>query len=93
MTRSLLGIALIGFCASVFAQAPKDGALRETILAQDAAFFKAFNDCDFEGWKKYLADDIEFYQDNDKVTTSRQQLEPSFLGRCKNANTTICDAN
>ena len=57
-------------------------SLRAAILAADKALFDAFNTCDLEGWRRYLAEDIEFYQDNDDFTTTRRQLEPSFLDRC-----------
>ncbi|MEO6447046.1 MAG: nuclear transport factor 2 family protein [Gemmatimonadaceae bacterium] len=60
--------------------------LRDTIMALDKIFFDAFNACDLETWKPYLAEDIEFYQDNDDVTTTREQLEPSFLDRCRDGN-------
>jgi ketosteroid isomerase-like protein len=61
-------------------------SLQETILALDKVFFDAFNACDLETWKQYLAEDIEFYQDNDDVTTTRAALEPSFLDRCDENN-------
>lgn len=59
--------------------------LGATILARDAVLFAAFNDCDLEAWKAYLDTDLEFYQDNDDVTTSRVALEPAFRDHC-NAN-------
>ncbi|WP_242108545.1 nuclear transport factor 2 family protein [Luteimonas aquatica] len=60
---------------------PSD-SLQKTIAAQDAAFFAAFNRCDLEGWKRYLAEDVEFYQDNDAPTMTRDALVPSFVERC-----------
>lgn len=63
-------------------QAQTTPTLHDTILALDKALFDAFNSCDLETWKKYLAEDIEFYQDNDDVTTTRDELEPSFKDRC-----------
>lgn len=59
-----------------------DDTLRDAILAQDRALFAAFNTCNLEHWRRYLTEDVEFYQDNDQVTTTRAQLEPSFLDRC-----------
>lgn len=38
-------------------------------------------------WKRYLAEDIEFYQDNDDVTTSRAPLERFFRDRCGEGTT------
>lgn len=80
---ALLICALLAFSASsVRAQNAEVQSLRETVLALDKALFDAFNACDLETWKSYLADEIEFYQDNDSVTTTRAQLEPSFVDRC-----------
>ena len=81
-----LMLALSNISFSALADEKATLSLRDTILMQDKAFFDAFNNCNFELWKKYLADDIEFYQDNDKVTTTRKQLEPSFTERCRRAN-------
>ena len=75
-----LWLALIGLITPATSQPAS--TLRTEILAQDKAFFDAFNTCDLETWKRYLAEDIEFYQDNDDVTTSRDALERSFKARC-----------
>ena len=63
-----------------------DQALQDTIVTLDKALFDAFNACDLETWRRYLAEDIEFYQDNDDVTTTRTALEPSFKDRCGPGN-------
>ena len=55
-------------------------------MALDKGLFDAFNNCDLERWKSYLAEDIEFYQDNDDVTNTRAELEPSFKDRCGRDN-------
>lgn len=60
--------------------------LRDTILTLDRALFDAFNACEWESFKQYLAEDIEFYQDNDDVTLTRAALEPSFRDRCRPDN-------
>lgn len=73
-------VAIWAPTASAGAQA--DQALHDTIVTLDRALFDAFNQCDLETWKQYLAEDIEFYQDNDDVTTTRAALEPSFMDRC-----------
>lgn len=78
----LISALLMLFTVTARAQTVQDQSLHETILALDKALFDAFNACDLETWKHYLADDIEFYQDNDNVTTTREQLEPSFMDRC-----------
>lgn len=82
--------ATILFCVTFLQMPPvlaeQPDSLQGTILALDKALFDAFNACDLEKWKQYLADDIEFYQDNDDVTTTRRELEPSFMDRCGPAN-------
>jgi hypothetical protein len=65
-----------------YGQTTQADELREIILAQDKGLFDAFNACDIEKWKSYLAEGIEFYQDNDAVTTTRDELEPFFKDRC-----------
>ena len=71
-----------------FPPAEQRETLRDTIVALDQALFDAFNHCDLEKWKGYLAEDIEFYQDNDDVTTTRKELEASFKDRCGRDNVT-----
>lgn len=76
-------LVVVASTAAVRAQSP---ALHDTIVKLDGALFDAFNACDLDTWKRYLADDIEFYQDNDDVTTTRAALEPSFKDRCGPGN-------
>ena len=61
-------------------------SLHDTVLTLDKALFDAFNACDLGTWKRYLSEDIEFYQDNDDVTIRRVELEPSFKDRCGPGN-------
>ncbi len=49
---------------------------------QDKALFDAYNACDLDTFRNYLDEGIEFYQDNDDVTTSRDALEVSFKQHC-----------
>lgn len=79
-------IILSVLSCTVHAKPVQPSSLHDSIVALDKALFKAFNTCDLEAWKSYLAEDIEFYQDNDEVTTSRKELEPSFLDRCDEDN-------
>jgi hypothetical protein len=62
--------------------ASPDTALHRTIVELDSTFFAAFNRCDLVTWRQFLAEDVEFYQDNDDATRTRAALEPSFLDRC-----------
>lgn len=84
-TKSFVIAALLALSTVVSlgqAQTEHSQSLRDTIVNLDKALFDALNACDLEGWRRYLAEDIEFYQDNDDVTTTREQLEPSFMDRC-----------
>ncbi len=73
-----------GFLLSAsLVQANTVAALSDEIRQQDARLFSAFNNCEPQKWRRYLAKDIEFYQDNDDPTYSRSELEPAFLDRCK----------
>lgn len=56
--------------------------LESEILIQDKALFDAFNQCDLGTWKTLLDENVEFYQDNDNPTFTREALIPSFLDRC-----------
>jgi ketosteroid isomerase-like protein len=89
-TRKLSGGITALLVAYIALTAPTtnqpEAALRDNILALDKAFFDAFNACDLETWRRYLAEDIEFYQDNDDVTTTRDALERSFKSRCGTNN-------
>ncbi len=81
-------VFLLACCIASTAPIPdeKKAALHTTILAQDKAFFDAFNSCDLTAWRRYLSEDIEFYQDNDDVTKGREALERSFKSRCGTNN-------
>jgi hypothetical protein len=72
--------------AAVQSHTPPVDSLHDTIMLQDKALFDAFNACDLQTFNQYLAEDIEFYQDNDDVTVTRSQLEPSFKSRCSADN-------
>lgn len=78
----MLGAGLMLTCGIASAGA-ENSQLSALIKEKDAALFTAFNECNPEGWRTYLDEDIEFYQDNDDPTFSRAELEPAFLDRCK----------
>ena len=89
--HAMLGLSLVVSLVTAspaHSQVSESGSrteLRDTILALDSALFDAFNSCDLQRWRTYLDEQIEFYQDNDDVTMTRDQLEPSFRGRCDEA--------
>jgi ketosteroid isomerase-like protein len=49
----------------------KSGELYDTIKAQDAAVFDAFNHCDIAKLGTYFADNVEFYHDHDGLSTGK----------------------
>jgi hypothetical protein len=52
------------------------------IAELDRKLFAAFNACDTATMRELMEPGLEFYQDNDLTTYSRDQLEPSFRDRC-----------
>ncbi len=82
-----ISITAIFISNLIATSANANGDLRQKIIKLDLEFFDAFNTCNLSKWRKYLSEDIEFYQDNDDVTTTRKELEPSFLDRCGPDNT------
>lgn len=95
----LIAGAVIAFSASVaLAQPPTlpaEGALpasdplHRTIAALDARLFGAFNACDGVAMRELMEPGLEFYQDNDDSTFSRDQLELSQRLRCQDGRSRI----
>lgn len=79
----ILILTMLFIATSTQSETKQNQSLQGTIMALDKTLFDAFNSCDLKTFNKYLAEDIEFYQDNDDVTVTRKQLEPSFNDRCK----------
>jgi hypothetical protein len=78
----VLGIALAGG-VRVEAQAPDASArqaLFQTIKAQDAALFGAYNTCDLKKLGTMVTDDLEFYHDLTGLAVGKQV----FLDAIKN---------
>jgi ketosteroid isomerase-like protein len=86
LSAGITALCLACIALSAPTATPTATELRNQILALDKAFFDAFNTCDLETWRRHLAEDVEFYQDNDEVTTSRDALERSFKARCGTNN-------
>jgi hypothetical protein len=63
-------IAFLMFLPAVFAQ---PGELFKTISGLDTALFDAYNTCDLEKFGALLADDLEFYHDNDGLSRGAQK--------------------
>lgn len=82
MRRLLLAITGLALGSAFAVQAQGADTLRDTIAAQDQAMFGAYNACDLDTFREYIDENIEFYQDNDDVTTSRAALEVAFKHHC-----------
>lgn len=55
----------------------KSGALYDTIIAQDAALFDAFNNCRLELLGAMVSDDLHFYHDNGGLSVGRASFVES----------------
>ena len=78
----LLVLAALQQTARATDPASPSSELYKKIAALDKELFDAFNACDTAKMRTLLEPDVEFYQDNDFTTYSRDQLEPSFRDRC-----------
>ncbi|WP_414830439.1 nuclear transport factor 2 family protein [Alteromonas sp. H39] len=89
LTTSIRRAWILAAASLLSSAALANPSLSDVIKAQDKALFDAFNQCQPDIWRRYLDENVEFYQDNDDPTFTRSELEPSFLDRCKeggNAN-------
>src|SRR5512140_788515 len=55
----------------------KSGALYDTIIAQDAALFAAFNTCDVTTLADLVSDDLQFFHDHDGLSVGRDTFVQS----------------
>jgi hypothetical protein len=69
----VLGVAGVRMQAQSSDVAAKD-ALFQTIKAQDAALFGAYNTCDLKTLGAMVTDDLEFYHDVTGLAVGRQSL-------------------
>jgi ketosteroid isomerase-like protein len=68
-------LSLVLAASSAIAQPavdPKAGPLFETIRAQDAKLFDAYNSCDLETLDDMVSEDLEFYHDQTGLSRGRQ---------------------
>jgi len=74
----LLGCLLIVLATGTQAQEsrPQNGLL-PTVAALDTALFDAFNACDLKAFDRLVADDLEFFHDNDGLSVGRQTFVDS----------------
>ena len=76
--KTLTLIASLLVASAGAASPPDDG-----VLAADAAFWRAFNQCDAAAMGKLLAPDIEFYHDKTGLTQGRDKVVESLAkGPC-----------
>ncbi|MFZ1141930.1 MAG: nuclear transport factor 2 family protein [Candidatus Sulfotelmatobacter sp.] len=83
---SSLGLLAIFLCGAPYMHATDPAApsseLYKKIAELDQRLFDAFNACDMATMRSLMEPSVEFYQDNDETTYSREQLEPSNRERC-----------
>ncbi len=70
----LVVLLSFGSCKSTKVYIPDDKELYNTIVAMDALFFDAYNNCDIEKQAAIYSDDIEFYHDKGGLMTSKKDL-------------------
>lgn len=73
--RTLMLIALTITGKSLVAQGE---TLEETILKQDALFWKAYNGCQVDEMADFFTDDLEFYHDKGGLTNSKAVLKKTL---------------
>ncbi len=95
MCLEMLGTAIAVAQSSQLSPAAPQGALpassglHQTIAALDRRLFDAFNSCDTATMRELMEPGLEFYQDNDDSTFSRDQLEASQRLRCQGGTSRI----
>jgi hypothetical protein len=77
-------IALILFTATAFKQKPVSGqrslplSLYDSIVAMDAMWEDAYNNCKLDVMEKIISEDLEFYHDQGGLMTSKQKLNEAL---------------
>ena len=72
---SKLAVALVVPCIAPASSQIAGMTLRDEISAQDKALFAAFNRRDIDALREFFAPDLEFYQDNQRVTNLQENME------------------
>lgn len=76
------GLLLLAALLSSSSFAQED--IQQTITQKDAAFWKAYNNCEIDSMELYIAEDIEFYHDKGGTTMGREALSNSLKdGLCR----------
>ena len=85
--RGLMAL-IFTFFTSLSVMAQDDEDLQQFILKQDSLFWQAYNTCDVEGMKSFLAEDLEFYHDRNGLTSSLSGFEALVKsGLCSDEST------
>ncbi|MEL6687067.1 MAG: nuclear transport factor 2 family protein [Pseudomonadota bacterium] len=66
-----------------FANSP-DSDLFDQIMEQDQAMFGAFNSCDKALFETFIAEDVEFYHDNDGIVERASFIDAVETSICNN---------
>jgi hypothetical protein len=72
ISKVALALAILAVpLATLAADDGKGGPLYDTILAQDGKLFAAFNTCDMSTLGTMVADDLQFFHDQDGLSVGR----------------------
>ncbi len=83
-------ILLFSITESVYAQQAKSASIASKVVALDAEFWKAYNQCTVEDFRKYLTEDLEFYHDKGGLTAGLEKmLSLVKTGICANPDTRL----
>lgn len=72
--KNIIAICLLIICSTVLMAQTNKSELNNTIILKDSLFWKAYNGCDIEGMKQFLANDLEFYHDKNGLTLGLNDL-------------------
>ena len=87
--KAILLALLLGFATSAFTPASllaqdNDAQVSAVILHDDSLFWQAYNNCNIQGMKMFLTDDVEFYHDKGGSTFGADSLMASIrTGLCR----------
>ncbi len=72
---SLLSLLILfSIAGPVVAQVTDSKTIRSKVMALDADFWNAYNQCKIEDFRKFLTEDLEFYHDKGGLTTGLEKM-------------------
>jgi ketosteroid isomerase-like protein len=70
----LFAVGTLATSGTAIAQEQPGSELYRTIAALDEALFDAYNECDLDAFREFLAEEVEFYHDKDGEVTDQEVL-------------------